>query len=364
MAPDSISAVFDSVLRRDSTLFPALIHPLDLALLYRDKARYARYFPAFARTAPAERVAGLRTGAELIWGPPPTSKAIAAALPSAAPSVVEAVNSVYRENGATSDTLIERIATVQRVVPPLPQFQARMLGWKAPVLAGLGRWHEAALVADTLQKYDPEKTMDVRVWSVVLGLAPASMGHVVDSAVASLPPSGESEYAHAMLDLLRGRVADGRRRTARTLAAQNAHLLPQEIHGLLVAADGLGLLLQGDSTAAISRLRLGLDIAAAPGASEETAYFRFQLALALAANPSTREEGIRRLRYGFDFDVLYLPLTYLALGHAYESASQSDSAAQAYGRFLRLWDKADPELQGRVREAKAALQELSRERPH
>jgi hypothetical protein len=62
-------------------------------------------------------------------------------------------------------------------------------------------------------------------------------------------------------------------------------------------------------------------------------------------------------------DPLYWPLTRLALGHTYESMGQSDSAAQAYTRFLRLWDKADPELQGRVREAKAALQELSRERP-
>jgi hypothetical protein len=60
---------------------------------------------------------------------------------------------------------------------------------------------------------------------------------------------------------------------------------------------------------------------------------------------------------------LYLPLTYLALGHTYESAGQRDSAAQAYRRFLQLWNKADPELQGRVREAADALQELRRERP-
>jgi hypothetical protein len=33
------------------------------------------------------------------------------------------------------------------------------------------------------------------------------------------------------------------------------------------------------------------------------------------------------------------------------------------GRFLRFWDKADPELQGRVKEARAALQEMTRERP-
>jgi hypothetical protein len=35
----------------------------------------------------------------------------------------------------------------------------------------------------------------------------------------------------------------------------------------------------------------------------------------------------------------------------------------SYSRFLRLWDKADPELQGRVREAREALQELTQERP-
>ena len=73
-------------------------------------------------------------------------------------------------------------------------------------------------------------------------------------------------------------------------------------------------------------------------------------------------EGIRWLKYGFDLQPLYLPLTQLALGRTYEAAGQRDSAAVAYGRFLRFWDKADPELQGRVREAREALQELSGER--
>ena len=52
-----------------------------------------------------------------------------------------------------------------------------------------------------------------------------------------------------------------------------------------------------------------------------------------------------------------------AVGVVHEAAGQRDSAAQAYGRFLRFWDKADPELKGRVREAREALQELTRERP-
>jgi len=91
-------------------------------------------------------------------------------------------------------------------------------------------------------------------------------------------------------------------------------------------------------------------------------FFRFQLGLALAALPETRAEGIRWLRYGFDMMPLYLPLTQQALGRTYEAARQRDSAGMAYGRFLRLWDKADPELQGRVREAKEALQAENRVR--
>ena len=82
-----------------------------------------------------------------------------------------------------------------------------------------------------------------------------------------------------------------------------------------------------------------------------------RLTLALAARPETREEGIRWLRYGFETLPMYKPLTLLALGQTYEAAGQSEAAAAAYRRFLRLWDKADPELQGRAREATQALRE-------
>ncbi len=108
-------------------------------------------------------------------------------------------------------------------------------------------------------------------------------------------------------------------------------------------------------------MREGLDLSASP--NEETAFPRLQLALSLAARPATRAEGIRWLTYGFDMLPLYKPLTLLALGHTYEAAGARDSAKQAYSRFIRLWDKADPELQGRVREARSALQELTREGP-
>ena len=128
------------------------------------------------------------------------------------------------------------------------------------------------------------------------------------------------------------------------------------------AVDGWGMLLQGlggGHPAASGRARHG----GLAGDDGGDLVFRFQLGLALAARPETRAEGIRWLKYGFDLQPLYLPLTQLALGRTYEAAGQRDSAAVAYGRFLRFWDRADPELQGRVREAKEALQELTREQP-
>jgi serine/threonine-protein kinase len=363
VGPDSISAVFDSVLRRDSTLFPALIHPLDLAIIYRDSTRYKRYFPAFAKTATRDEVSALETSAHLIWGPNPGLKEIAAALKKHPSWVLFAASSDYRWSAATSDTLLNTLAVLQHLSAKVPQYVAHVLSLRAPVTAGLGRWPEARKLVDSLQPLEPDRAMDVNVWSVALGLAPDSLDFLVDSAVASFPPGAEAEYAHAMRDLFRGRVPEARRRIARALTPKALQSTPEDIHGLLVAADGWGLLLQHDSAAGIARLRSGLDIAAAPGTWEEAAYLRFQLALALAAGKATREEGIRRLSYGFDFDPLYWPLTRLALGHAYEAAGQRDSAAQNYQRFLKLWDKAQPDIQGRAHEANAALQALSHDRP-
>jgi hypothetical protein len=129
-----------------------------------------------------------------------------------------------------------------------------------------------------------------------------------------------------------------------------------------MGTDGWGLLLAGDTAAGIRRLRAGVDSAAGPKAGPSTAFMRFQLALALTARPETRSEGIRWLRYSFDQQPPeIMPLTYLALGRAWEAAGARDSAAYAYGRFVRLWDKADPPLQGRVREAREALARLTAE---
>ena len=360
--PESISSVFDSVLRRDSTLFPALIHPMELAVLYRDTAQFARYFPPIARNAPAATVTALKTTAGFAWGPEPSDSALVAALRVQPSWIIHAANSAYHREESTSDSALKLYARVQGVSPRTPRLLARGLAVRSHATAGLGRWREAKILVDSLDKLDPDKAMDVQAWSMALGLAPQRASYL-DSVIRGLPP-GEAEFGDALLHMLRGQVKEGRGRIARALAIRDSTKIPAAARGMLIAGDGWGAVLQGDSADGIARMRSGLDLVAAPGAAEQTAFLRFQLAQALAARPETRAEGVRRLKYGFELEPLYQPLTHLALGRTYEAAGQRDSAAVEYSRFLRFWDKADPELQGRVREAREGLEAVTRERPN
>lgn len=274
--------------------------------------------------------------------------------------MVQAANAGYNWDQATSDSVASRFARVQQSGSQAPRFLAAALAARAHVFAGFGRWREAKVLLDSLSRFDRGEAMGVQAWAMALGLAPGASAGFLDSAVAALPAGPEAEYGRAMVHLMRGKVPEGRRRLARALA--DSAPMSAFDRGMMVAADGWGAVMQGDTVRGLERLRSGLDQAAAPGMAAETAFLRLQLALALAARKETRQEGIRYFRYGFDNQPLYLPLLQLALGHTYEAAGQRDSAAAAYRRFLRFWDKADPELQGRVKEAKEALQEVTRER--
>ena len=357
--PESVSAVFDSVLRRDSTLYPALIHPLELALMYRNRSRFERYFRSFERGASAGQVSALRTAGSTIWGPPPNDRALSAALRDNASWVIHAALSSYQAPQATSDSVLRPLTRTQDVSPRIPPILIRTLSVRAHVLAGTGRWREARVVLDSLRSIDLDKARGIEAWAIVLRLTPPSLAPELDSVVNRMPPGPEAEYARAMLQIIRGRIGEGRRMLARALGRRDSAAIPDPIRGLMIAGDGWAQMLQGDSAGGVRRMRMGLDLSAAP--NEESAYPRLQLAVALASRPETRADGIRWLHYGFEMLPMYKPLTLLALGHVYESAGQPDSAAQYYTRFLRLWDRADPGLQDRVTEAREGLRSVTQE---
>src|SRR4051794_20243873 len=86
--------------------------------------------------------------------------------------MIEAANSFYRLDAATSDSVVQAVVRVQRGVPPVPLYQGLTFAYKAQVLAGLGRWHEARGALDSLKSIDRGKALGIQAWSVALGLAP------------------------------------------------------------------------------------------------------------------------------------------------------------------------------------------------
>jgi tetratricopeptide (TPR) repeat protein len=62
-------------------------------------------------------------------------------------------------------------------------------------------------------------------------------------------------------------------------------------------------------------------------------------------------------------DAGHLGYGYLRLGELYEQQGDHRKAAEYYGRLVRLWDQADPEMQAWLREARAALARLAGDQP-
>jgi tetratricopeptide (TPR) repeat protein/TolB-like protein len=364
--PDTILAAFDKVIAGDSTLTPAVIHPLELTIMYRDSARFGRYLRLFERTAPPRQVAAHRVAAGLAWGPSPTDSALRAALASVPHIGFHAVASFYRDEAATSDTILARLARVQNAIPassPARRFAPVGRGF---TLVGLGRLREVQSLVDTVAAISPGAAVGLLGYPILLGIAPRSFGGArLDSLLsrdldAAASPR-RTAYVKATRAMARGQTEVAIREASDGMGLPDGSPDSTMNRALLRATVGWGRLVQGDTAGGIDDLRSGLSNAGRPN-NDETAFLRFQLALALAAGRNTREEGISRLRYSFDNTATYLvPIAYLALGRTYEAAGRSDSAAIAYGRFVRLWDKADPELQGRVTEAREALERLTSE---
>jgi hypothetical protein len=61
----------------------------------------------------------------------------------------------------------------------------------------------------------------------------------------------------------------------------------------------------------------------------------------------------------FNFEAGAKPLMLKRLGELYETAGNAEQAALKYREFLALWDKADPRLQPKVRDARDRLSRLA-----
>jgi tetratricopeptide (TPR) repeat protein len=294
----------------------------------------------------------------MVWGKEISDSAIRIVAPDG--PLGDIMQSQYERPEVTSDFIVRTGARVNGL-ERTPERRKAGLGSRVAASAGLGRFREANRLADSLAQLSPGDALLVLGTAIILGLAPPEFGGPLVAAWLRSPPAvPETGYYRAVYELSQGHLAAARRQIDSALAIRDTIALPANLRGSLVGARGWASLMAGDTVAGLADLRRALNEAAEPRGELLSVPWRFQLALALASRPETRAEGIRWLRYGFDHPLL-IPLTYLALGRAYRAAGDREAAALSYGRVVRLWDQAEPPLQSYVREARAALEELTAE---
>ncbi len=130
-------------------------------------------------------------------------------------------------------------------------------------------------------------------------------------------------------------------------------------------AAGLVALADGRAPDAITEFRAWCEELGCPDPA------RFELGLAYDAAKQTdsalavyqRAVTVPKHLFTFYSDAYDLARNYQRLGELYEERGEKDKAADYYGRFIKLWKDADPELQPQVKEAKERLARLVGEKP-
>ena len=358
---------FDRLLELDPSLVPAIIHPLELSLVYSDSTRFQRYLAALETAAESSYAAPFRVG-ELFWENPDSLLAALESVLGADRLSRFIMLGSYRSSHLTPAVLLPGLKAATRAPGVDDRERIDIFQSRALILASLGRLDESAALFDTLWAIAPNQSAaHSGLGAVYAGIADSSFADRTFQVLANPPPVPGLEplvlYSRAMHALSQGRSAEARRLAERALSADTS-LFAEFLPSLLAAELGWADMLDGDTIAGLEKMRSGLAEAgyASGPVMDFSDLLRLALAMTLASRVESRAEGIRRLRYGLWFeDLLHIPLSYLALGEALEAAGDRAGAARAYNQFIRLWEKADPALQPRVESARRALERLAAE---
>jgi tetratricopeptide (TPR) repeat protein/TolB-like protein len=358
--PTTLRAPFDSVLARDSTLTPAAIHPIELSLEAHDRPGYEAYQRILEKSANTQENLAYRGAGELVFDGAVHDSLTAQAMVHFGGTMAGVIGSLYR-TGSTSDSIdaqLDSWGQFDRLVPQGGRVQ--YLTGRGITLAGMGRFREAHAIYDTLNKVNPDQAWAILLWPRMGGFAPPDYQPPELVGMSKAPITNPFQaYLHAVIQLNGGDRARGTQLIDSLLANRTPNF-PPKFWSTVQAAKGWSMVIGGDTVGGVKMMRTSLEEAASWN-QWLTAPLRLNLATILATRPETRDEGRRLLQYGFVTDVGVVPIAQYALGRAEESTGHRAEAIEAYGRFLRLWDKADSSAQPRVEEVKQALKRLTAE---
>jgi len=360
----TIREPLDRVLAADSSLTPAVIHLLELALAERDSARFASYLALMRRGAAPEEVRAYDAAARAVWSHVAPDSADAVALGQHMGAALAILTAGMREQDATgADALAayDRVATAIATMGGDDNLATQMTAGRGLVLAGLGRFADNAALADSLGKTSPDQAAAVRLFPMLLGVAPPGTMEQARTTVSRAQiRSPFQAYFFSVVLLNLGDYARAGALVDSML--RDSTKLPPVLTGAFQGARGWHTLtVGGDTAAAIRDLREGAErvgnnmIVGLP--------LRLRLGSVLASRPASQPEGLALLRNGLSSDIGVYPVAMLALGRAAERANQRQEALFAYGEFLRLWAGADSTAQPLVKDTRDAVARLSREGP-
>ena len=370
MTPEALRAPFERVIALDSSLTPAVIHPLDLALSQNDRATFERFLPVLQRSGAADQVQRFRSMEAIVWTDTPVDTPVARLIREGqvAPAIIS-FSTLMRNPGRDADARLARARAVVEAFPEDVRQRSQVDMLLGAALAGMGRVEDALEVARTMT-WLPDAVPAISVVPVVAGFAPPgyadSLRRSLDSQLArareaGAPPGLFVSYWRSMFLLGAGDLdaAAEMLNRARVLKRED---FPQQgfVFDLLDAARGALQVERGDTVAGLAALRAGLEASGMAEGNFMSAPLRLREAILLASRPATREEGILMLQYGFDYDPQYAAMVQLALGEAYEAKGDNANAAAAYTEFLELWKKADQPYQARVNQVREALVRVQR----
>ncbi|HEX3927392.1 MAG TPA: protein kinase [Gemmatimonadales bacterium] len=356
--PAELIAPFDRVLALDSTLTPAAIHPVEIAIAARDTTLAKRYLKVF-KDGGASEEAGATSEALAILHGADTGYKHFAGIGSA--SIGQAV--VIAQTLSPAMTGTDFVHFVRSYIGQVvPGNREQLLGQSGAVAGALGRQADARALADTVRTLGNSDLASIAMLAPIYGgfALQDNIDRINGSLDKAAPNNAYADYLRALTALDADKPAVAATAIQAALALPDT-AVPAWLRSVLIGLDGVRMIAAGDTARGLARADSGLRAAGGFANANFTGPVELRVALALAARPVSRADGIRQLRYGFSNQLMLLPIIQDYLGKAYEAAGQRSDAIAAYGQFLRLWDRADPDYQPRVQEAKDALKRLTAE---
>ena len=368
----SLRTPFDRVLALDSSLTPAVIHPIELALASDDKPAFDTLYGVLVRAGAVSEQERWRAASRLLWGDQPVDSSVVHLVDGGNGYVaLMTLSAVIRASERPVDARIERAEQILDAMPDELRQRSQADLLLGAALVGVGRMCEARAAVSDMTSL-PNAELNVAILPVIGGYAPPgyadSLAREVNAMLDSVAREQRArstnpfELYFRALFLLGSGDAD----SAEVILNASRDIDPESFQGpafifdLIEAARGAIQIERGDTAGGLAKMRTAMTNSGVGDGNFPSSPLRFREAMVLAARPSTRQEGMMLLEQAFSFDPQFAALSQLGLARAYEAEENYSAAADAYTVFLKFWEKADPAYRPQIDQVREALARVQR----